>query len=174
MSVVEPGADAPAKATSSFKRRPQLHHRPLPSTPWSLPHITPDSVCRDENCDRADIHPVHEIKQKAKERTPTPGRDLWKRSSPKGLMRAIAKATSKYRGTTIGAILREVENDYGSACERQVYRYVKTLVERGQLIKLDLGLAMKVYIRPKSALLKDLDYLTETMIDQLEVNGQYA
>lgn len=133
-------------------------------------------ICRDEFCEVVEVHPAHPVKKPRKERAPAPGRELWKRSSPKALDHAIAKATSKYRPTHFSEILREVENDYGRAetphaLERAVYRHLKKLVERGQILKLDLGLSFAAYIRPKSRLLNDLGLMREQMADQIRTTN---
>jgi len=136
--------------------------------------------CRSEDCEIVELHEAHEITTKRKpERAASEGRPLWRRSSSKALDRSIANATSRHWPTHFGAILREVENDYGTAespqaLERAVYRHLRKLVERGQIIKLDIGLSMAAYIRPKSKLLKDLGMIREQMYDRLETNGQYA
>lgn len=131
-------------------------------------------ICRDENCERLDVHAAHDVPKVKKERPPSPGRELWKRSAPKALDHAIAKATSKHDVTHFGAILNEVRNDYGDCEERTVYRRLKRFVERGHMVKLDLGLSMAGYIRPKSKLLGNPDYLRERLLDKLDVRDYRA
>lgn len=41
-----------------------------------------------------------------------------------------------------------VADDYGKVTDRTVWRGIAKLVERGQLIKLDIGLSIAAYIRP--------------------------
>lgn len=133
------------------------------------PDFEPGNICRDERCDRNDVHEAHVIETKQKkERAPSGGRELWKRSAPKALDHSIMKATSRYKATHFGEILREVRADYGECEERTVYRRMKRLVERGNLIKVDLGLAFAAYLRPKSKLLSDIGWLAEHMADRLE------
>jgi len=143
--------------------------------PWSIVELDPHCVCRDEHCDRVDIHPTHKVQKRSKkERPPAAGRELWKRSAPKALDRSIMKTTSKSFATHFGAMLQGVREDYGDVEERTMYRRVKRLVARGNLIKLDLGLSFAAYIRPKSRLIGDLGCIREQMYDQLETNRQYA
>lgn len=131
--------------------------------------------CRDEQCEIVELHEEHDVVvQRKVERAPSEGRALWKRSAPKALDRSIMKQTSKYWATHFGEMLRGVRDDYGECEERTVYRRVKRLVERGNLIKLEVGLAMAIYVRPKSRLLRDVGMLREQMYDRLETNGQYA
>lgn len=141
-----------------------------------------DLICRDERCDRIDLHRKHLIvarvakphhrpkpiaKPTAKPLAAKPEKldvkPLWRRPSPKALTGAVARATSKSWPTHLAAIARNVADDYGPCCKRTVYRHVKKLVERGHLIKLDLGMDCCAYIRPKSKLLDDLASLREHM-----------
>lgn len=123
------------------------------------------------------MHPVHPVltpgkpvkvhhrpRSSATQLTPPPPdakppKPPWQRDDPKALTGAVARAT-KYP-THFAWILRDVLDDYGPVSERSVYRYIAKLVERGQLIKLELGLSFAVYVRPRSRWLKDLDTCRE-------------
>ena len=131
-----------------------------------------DEICRDDNCDRLDVHPKHEINVRTNPRVHhrpsiavTP---LWERDDPKAMMGAVARACSKAYPMHPAAIVREVRDDYGRCSERTVYRYLAKLVHRGQLVKLDVGLAFSAYLRPKSRLLGDLDSVREYMLGIVE------
>lgn len=137
--------------------------------------LDPSNVCRDENCDRVDVHRKHLI---AKHRPPKPHhrpkttKPLWLSHDPKALTGAVARATSKAYPTVFTEIVHRVHNDYGSCTERTIYRHLAKLIERGQLIKLDLGLTFAAYIRPRSRLLdstgapKDFQALREHVVSE--------
>ena len=112
----------------------------------------PELICRDDDCMISSIHARHPVLKKRQpqvhHRPSTSQKPLWQRDDPKALTGAVARATSKAYPVTVTAILRDVVDDYGPCHERTVYRHIKKLVERGQLIKLDLGLQIHAYIRP--------------------------
>lgn len=130
--------------------------------------------CRDEFCDRADLHLAHSIefsdivKQQAKNIAPKSKSEKppWKRSAPKALDHSIAKAVSKTYPKHLDAILRDVESDYGSgpteaALYRAVQRHLAVLVERGHILKIHLGRKLYAYLRPGSPLVNDVDMMRE-------------
>jgi hypothetical protein len=120
-------------------------------------------LCRDEDCDRIELHLEHEVEPKEPEKE-QPSRSAtapWKRSSPKGLDRSIAKATSQLYALPFEAILRHVENDYGTCIPRTVQRHLRTLVDRGHLLRIDLGRRLHGYLRPGSNMVNDLDLMRE-------------
>lgn len=134
------------------------------STAWD-----PSEVCRDENCRRADVHRKHLVA----ERPPPqphhrPGKQVWRYSDPRALTGAVARAASKSQPKIFREIVRDVRDDYGQVSERSVHRHINKLVERGQLIKLDLGLTFAAYIRPKSRLLKNPEALRDFIEGELE------
>lgn len=137
----------------------------------TIEELDPSEICRDERCSRAGIHRKHLIKTvhepRAHHRPDPNARPLWKRPDPNGLINSIARATSKAYPMWFSAIAREVRDDYGNVDERTIYRYLKVLVDRGHILKLDLGLQLAAYIRPGSRLLKDLDSLREYMLAEV-------
>ncbi len=130
--------------------------------------------CRNDQCARADLHLAHDedFEDEARKRTPRSKsqRLPWKRPAPKALDHCIAKAVSKTYPKHLNAILREVEDDYGTAGEtgsalyRAVQRHLAVLVERGHILKIDLGRHLYAYLRPGSSLVNDV----ELMRDQIE------
>lgn len=139
------------------------------------------AICRDETCSVAGVHTVSfctrstRLDERAHHRPLKPGgKPPWKRDDPSGLMNSVARATSKHRPTHFSAIVNEVVNDYGTVSERTVYRYLKKLVERGQVIKLDLRLGFAAYIRPKSKLLNDLPLIREIMVNTVDLEPDAA
>lgn len=109
-----------------LKRRPVLHHRPVPNAPLSI--------------DQGGL--------------PKPSELLAER-----VLNAIGELPMM-----IGWIQRDVRDDYGSVTDRTIYRHVKRLVQERKIIKLDVGLAFCVYMRPTSRYLHDhlslYEYLT--------------
>lgn len=131
----------------------------------------PSEVCRDENCHRRDLHRPHLVETRPPptlHHRPNPNKKpLWQRNDPKGLTGAVARAVDKTPKRFI-EIVRDVRDDYGNVTERSVYRHVKKLVERGHLIKLDLGLTFAAYIRPKARLLKDPEAMRDFIDGEIE------
>lgn len=144
----------------------------------------PELICRDDACARTDVHPRHDVPQpivappKLKKRKPKihhrpdgsvvalypDPASLGARPAPRALTNAIARATSKSDPRQFGEIVDRVHNDYGSAPRRSIYRYLALLVERSHVIKLDLGFAFAVYIRPGSKLLGDVEQLRDLIL----------
>jgi len=120
-------------------------------------------LCRNENCDRIELHLKHKVPRCPKRVEPSSNSASvpWKRPAPKALDRSIAKATSKLYALPFEVILREVENDYGTCIPRTVQRHLRTLVARGHLLRVDLGRRLHGYLRPGSNMLNDLDLLRE-------------
>jgi len=142
--------------------------------------------CRDERCDRLDLHPAHAIslqegqdfseklKEEARAQLESKSkRPPWRRPCPKALDHSIAKAVSKTYPKHLDAILREVEDDYGlestpSALYRNVQRHLAKLVERGQILRVDLGRRLYAYLRPGSPLVHDVEMMREQIESLLE------
>jgi hypothetical protein len=124
--------------------------------------------CRDERCDRNDLHFAHEISTDLlddDDGLPSKStRPAWQRPASKALDHSIAKATSKTYPKHLDAILRDVQDDYGSCEYRTVQRHLARLVERGHIIRVDLGRRLYAYLRPGSSLVRDV----ELMRDQIE------
>ena len=122
-------------------------------------------ICRDDNCEIMGVHGHHEVLTQEREAPRKSGAQ----HDPKALLGSIAKATSKAYPMNFSAIVREVVDDYGTCSERTIYRYLRKLIDRGQILKLDLGLSVDAYIRPKSRLLRDLPGLRDYMLGLLEI-----
>jgi hypothetical protein len=128
-------------------------------------------ICRDDQCTRRDVHRKHLVAghapPKAHHRPDPNKKPLWQRNDPRGLTGAVARATSK-TPKVIAEIIRDVRDDYGSVSDRSIYRHVKKLLERGQLIKVDIGLTFDAYIRPKSRMLKDVEAIRDFIEGEIE------
>lgn len=134
--------------------------------------IDSESICRDDDCIIVEMHHRHRVVA-----TPQPHSraDLtvtppWKRDDPDALAEAVVRACSEAYPKHFSAIARDVRDDYGACTDRTVYRYLRKVIDRGLLIKLDLGLAFAAYIRPKSRLLNDLDSLRDYMLGVVEMH----
>jgi hypothetical protein len=135
--------------------------------------LDPGLVCRDEDCTIVGVHRKHLVRHrelKPHHRAATGARPLWKKDDPTALTGAVARATSRAFPTHFAAIHRDVQDDYGPCSERSVYRHLAKLVERGHLLKLDLGLPCAAYIRPKSRLLRDVPAIREYMLGVIEIH----
>ena len=108
---------------------------------------------------------------------PRPVLPPWKWAAPSALDHSIAKSVSKTYPKHLDAILDDVENDYGSAGStqgtlyRQVQRHLTKLVERGQILRIDLGQRLYAYLRPGSTLVRDVDMMREQIIEMIEVSS---
>lgn len=148
-------------------------------------------ICRDEACDRLEIHLAHDVGKPVVQNT-TGGkvprergddddersgsaRLAWQRSAPKALTRAIARATSRTYPKHYDAILHEVQKDYGACNSRTVQRHLRRLVERGHVLQVDLGKRLFAYLRPGSKMAGDIDLLREQISDLMDLAGpRYA
>ena len=88
----------------------------------------------------------------------------WRRSAPKALDHSIAKAVSKVYPKPIDMILDEVINDYGDVNVRTLQYHLRKMIDRGHLLRIDLGRRLYAYLRPGSNMVNDV----ELMRDQIE------
>jgi len=126
--------------------------------------LDPSCVCRDDRCDRLDLHHEHEITHIKKRKRVAPSRNplpAWERPAAGALDHSIAKAVSLTYPRHFSAILQFVENDYGSCCMRMVQRRLRILVQRGHLLRIDLGRRLYAYLRPGSKLVNEIDLMRE-------------
>ena len=119
--------------------------------------------CRDERCDRIGLHLKHKLSGRREpdyeesKSTRTP----WQRPAPRALDHSIAKAVSKTYPKSLDLILNDVVHDYGDCCMRTVQRRLKRLVERGHILRIDLGQRLYAYIRPGSNMISEVDLMRE-------------
>jgi len=134
-----------------------------------MQELDPSRLCRDDECDRIGIHLAHDVTRKPerKYKSVSP-RAVWDRASPKALDHSIALATSKTYPRHFSAILQIVENDYGSCNYRTVARRLKRLVQRGHLLRIDLGQQLYAYLRPGSPMEREIDLMREQCCDAIE------
>lgn len=96
-------------------------------------------------------------------------RPVWLKDDPEGLQESVRRAVPKTLPTNFSAIVDKVTNDYGSVTERTIYRHVRRLVERGELLKLNLQLGFAAYARPTSKLIADLGSMREIMTGLVDI-----
>lgn len=134
-------------------------------------NFDPSRLCRDEACERIELHLAHEVigneKREPKSSSPLPA---WVRPSPRALDHSIARATSKTYPRHFAAILQVVENDYGACNSRTVLRRLLRLVDRGHILRIDLGSQLYAYLRPGSPLVNDIDLMREQCLAAMSVS----
>lgn len=130
-------------------------------------------ICRAEGCERVDLHAKHAVPAIKTDRPPARyrARPVWTQADPRALARSICKATSKRVPTHFSAIASYVRNDYGQVTDRTVYRGLAKLVDRGCVLKLDVGFSFAVYLRPKSPLEHDHELIRDYILGIVEMNA---
>jgi len=126
-------------------------------------------ICRDERCDRIEVHAFHEIvgqdiKLQSRVRPPRGAKAVWQQAAPKALDHSIAKATSKLYPRHVRAIQQIVEDDFGPCTARTIQRRLGRLVERGHILRIDLGRSLFAYLRPGSPLVNDIELMREQLL----------
>ncbi len=139
------------------------------------------AICQDDRCGIVEIHETHEVtgnqvcrlalKAHHRPRTAAP----WKSSDRSGIMGSIMKSSSGRVPKWFQEIASDVRNDYGEVTDRTIWRWIKILVDRGQLMKLDVGLAFAVYMRPRgkkraSGRIEDPAELRDHMLSIVEIH----
>lgn len=131
--------------------------------------FNPDSlcVCRNEHCDRVELHPAHWLRgtSEAPEPSSSSAKVPWIRSAPEALDESITRAVSLTYPRVFTTIAQMVEEDYGSCNLRTVHRRLKRLVQRGHLLRIDLGKQLYAYLKPGSSLVNDVDLMREQCFD---------
>jgi hypothetical protein len=114
-----------------------------------------------------ELHPAHEIEGPLDDTEPVSAsaKEPWERSAPIALDDSITKAVSLTYPRHINAIVQLVEDDYGSCNLRTVQRRLRALVQRGHLLRIDLGRQLYAYLKPGSALVNDIDLMREQCFD---------
>ena len=133
-------------------------------------------ICRDEACPIVRVHrhkvPVWARRQAARrvQMTPAekPPKRPWAKDDPEGLAESVIRATGELP-TCASWIARDVRDDYGHCSDRTVYRYLRRFVEEAKIIKVDLGLHLAAYLRPKARLLADPGAIRDYMLSMVEI-----
>lgn len=118
--------------------------------------------CRAEGCEQVGLHEAHGALDTVEKEPKSHSKNVvWKRPSPRALDHCIAKAVSKTYPRHYDALLQVVVNDYGACNTRTVQRRLRTLVERGHVLRIALGSNLWAYLRPGSKLVNDIDLMRE-------------
>jgi hypothetical protein len=126
-------------------------------------------ICRDEDCDVVGVHPAHPVvaRKIVAKGDFAVGPGVWRKHSVPAITNAVARAVSPVKPRNIVAITNIVHNDYGDCNVRTIYRHLGKLVERGHVLRVDLGERLYAYLRPNTRYAHDIAYLRE----QLEIGG---
>lgn len=123
-------------------------------------------ICRDDRCTRLEVHSAHVIDapEEAPIRPSRGRRPVWQHPAPRALDHAIAKATSQIYPRHSDAIVQLVRADYGPCTARAILRRLARLVERGHILRVDLGSQLYAYLRPGSNLVGDISLMREQIL----------
>jgi hypothetical protein len=126
-------------------------------------------ICRDDRCVRLEVHAAHLLTtpEEAPVRPSRGRRPVWQHPAPRALDHAIAKATSLIYPRHLDAIVQYVHADYGPCTSRAILRRLGRLVERGQILRIDLGRQLYAYLRPGSKLVGDVGLMREQILAHL-------
>jgi hypothetical protein len=145
-----------------------------------------DLICRDETCERLDVHTTGEacifpskefskLRRKLERKMNTRSRRYqdqpWRTYSHEGLRESVLKAVSFVEPRNFSSIVAFVENDYGSCCERSIHRHLGVLRATGQIVRMDFHGKIHAYVRTGSKLVNYPDLVLEQII---ELNAGYG
>lgn len=136
-------------------------------------------ICRDECCDRDDIHYAHEDIVAKREPKPRSSRKPWLLPAPEALDEAIVRAVSDVCPKPFVRLANDVVNDFGSlgenskSGERRLHRRIKSLVDQGRILRIEIGNTLFAYLKPTSRIANDLDFLREAIAETItEASGR--
>lgn len=117
------------------------------------------AICRDEACDRVDLHAPHRVRRQAQpDAAPVSHVDA---AAPgggyvmDGLDESILRAAQVYEVRSYTQIFAAVRDDYGSCGERRVYRRIAKLIQHRHLARIGSRHDnLTAYVRAGSPLLK--------------------
>src|SRR3990172_8887183 len=103
-----------------------------------------DRICRDDACDRLDLHPrcTGCIRSRINDstyrtRSKRYAIEPWRAYAAGALRESVRNAVSFVEPRNFATIVSIVENDYGACCERSVHRHLSLLRSFGKIIRLD-------------------------------------
>lgn len=141
---------------------------------FDLGETVPDAICRDERCERADIHSPHMLRKRLSKRppkAPEPEDPGW---SAIALSESILRLVNgTHFAVGFSDVFHHVLNDYGSTTRRAVHRHLRRLVDKGDILQVDLGYTLAVgfnaqrvrcaYLNIWSRWIRDRDVLREAL-----------
>lgn len=140
--------------------------------------LDPSRLCRDDRCDRTEVHEIHALNAALSEpraRKTESRKAPWRRNDPRALDHCIAKAVSQTYPRHIAAIVEEVRQDYGTCNLRTVQRHLQRLVQRGHLLRIDIGRSLYAYLRPGSSMAHERELMLTQIEDLImDMRGDYA
>jgi len=137
--------------------------------PDALDHI--DEICRDERCTLLGVHlrgkhcRHHRGERSYGTRSRRYAAEPWRVYSYAALHECVFRAVSAVEPRTFSMILRHVEEDYGSCCERSVHRHLHAWRESGEIVRLDFKGRIHAYLRAGSRLISDPGLVLEQILD---------
>jgi len=139
-----------------------------------------NSICRDEWCEIDEIHLAHKVRQK-REPKPRSDKPPWLLPAREALDESILKAVSDVRPKHFAQIVSDVENDYGTLAEnrrsgmRRVHRHLRTLVNMGAVLRIEIGEMLFAYLKPTSRIASDVGFVREQILESIsEGSGRKA
>ena len=118
-------------------------------------------LCRDDRCDREDVHPAHEVFEGCQDEA----KRASGRQPDEALLEILATKVTRAVPKSSAMLYNDTINDYGSVNKRTFYRYLEQLIERGLILRVDLGQRLYAYLHPSSTLADDTDLLLEQIRD---------
>lgn len=118
-------------------------------------------VCRDDNCDLDELHPVHDIHLVPRRRPPSrrtfQGFEPWKVTCSDALRDSTLRAVSAHEPRSFSTVLSHVQEDYGSCCPRSVHRHLVRLRVAGDIVRMEFGPHRRIcaYLKSGSRLVRE-------------------
>lgn len=133
-------------------------------------------ACRDERCQRLDLHAVHGdallASPRARQRRkrllgwaddpfePGGGEPRIQVVLDEVILRAVGTSPKNF-----STLYNDVVNDFGSVHVRRLHRRLALLTQLRKVVCVDLGSSLRGYVRPDSRLLRDAEGLRERLED---------
>ncbi len=137
-------------------------------------------ICRDDACEVDGLHRRGRMCKRSENHAPRAhhrplAKPVWQQPDPDGVLESIKKAVPEIRPVWFQQVSSDVRNDFGDVGDRTIWRGLKKLVERGELLRLDLGLAFHAYIKPvrrgeRVPCRLDPDEMREYMLSIVEIH----
>ena len=135
--------------------------------------VEADQICRDEACQELSLHTIDSgacRRRRPRDKTlNTRSRifaaEPWRAYCSDALRDSVYAAVSLCEPRNFSTVLRFVENDYGSCCERSVHRHLVQLRSEGTVVRMDFKGRVHAYLRAGSRLLSDPGLVFEQIMN---------